>query len=140
VAVVASRFNDDVVSRLIGGALEALREMGSGSEDVPVHRVPGAFELPLGARRLAATGQWDAIVALGCVIRGETAHSEHVGRVAADGLARVSLDYGIPVGFGVLTTENAEQALARSGGEGGNLGFDAAVAAVGMAATLRTMG
>jgi 6,7-dimethyl-8-ribityllumazine synthase len=138
-AIVAARFNDAIVARLIAGALEALAATGH-TEDVPIHRVPGAFELPLGARGLASTRRWDAIVALGCVIRGETAHFDHVGRVAADGLARVALDYGTPVGFGVLTTGNTEQALARAGGEHGNLGFDAAVAAVSMAATLRTLG
>jgi 6,7-dimethyl-8-ribityllumazine synthase len=130
-AIVASRFNGAIVDRLVEGALEAFRATGTPPEKVTLVRVPGAFELPLAAARLA--GAHDAVVGLGCVIRGETAHYEHVARVAADGLARVQLDSGVPVGFGVLTTDTVEQAQARAGGQEGNLGFSAAMAVVEMA-------
>jgi len=137
IAIVAARFNERFVGQLLEGALAALERMGTSREDVRVVRVPGAFELPLAAKRLAESGGYDAIIALGSVIRGETSHFEHVSRAAADGLERVSLDYGIPVGFGVLTTETPEQAAARAGGDKGNIGFDAAMAAVEMASVLR---
>lgn len=137
VAVAAARFNDHIVGRLIEGALSALAETGTHRDAVTLVRLPGAFELPLVVRGLAESGRYDAIIALGCVIRGETAHFEHVSRVAADGIARVSLDHRIPVGFGVLTTDTTEQALARAGGAAGNSGFDAAIAAVEMMALLR---
>lgn len=138
--IVASRFNEGFVGKLLDGALAALGRMGTRPEDVRIVRVPGAFELPLAARGLARSGACDAIIALGCVIQGETSHFEHVSRAAADGLERVALDYGIPIGFGVLTTETPEQAAARAGGECGNLGFDAAVAAVEMAFVLGDLG
>ena len=137
IAIAAARFNDHIVGRLLDGAFTALRETGTPREEVRVVRVPGAFELPLAARRLAQSGAYDAIIALGCVIRGETPHFEQISRAAVDGLERVSLDYGIPVGLGVLTTETAGQAAARAGGDQGNRGFDAAVAAVEMVSLLR---
>lgn len=138
-AVIAARFNEDIVSALLEGALAALDRTGTPAADVRIVRVPGAFELPLAARALAGSGGVDVIVALGCVIRGETAHYEHVSRAAVEGLQRVSLDSGIPVGFGVLTTETEAQARARAGGEKGNLGFDAAMAAIRMAVLLRDL-
>lgn len=125
------------MDRLIDGALEAFRNTGTRSEDVKIVHVPGAFELPLGAQRLAEATETDAIVALGCVVRGETPHFEYVCRAATDGLLRVSLDLGIPVAFGVLTTDTVDQAMARAGGEAGNKGFDAAIAVIEMLQRLR---
>jgi 6,7-dimethyl-8-ribityllumazine synthase len=140
-AIVASRFNTLIVDRLLEGALEAFSRCGTPADRVGVLRVPGAFELPLAASRLAASENYDALVALGCVVRGETPHFDHVSRAATDGLERVSLDFGIPIGFGVLTTEDMAQARARSGGESGdmgsNRGFDAALAAIQMFQLLR---
>jgi 6,7-dimethyl-8-ribityllumazine synthase len=131
-AIVASRFNAQVVDRLVDGALEAFQSTGTSPDRVRVVRVPGAFELPLAVGCLLDTGDYDAVVALGCVVRGETPHFEYVSRTASDGLGRVSLDYGIPVGFGLLTTDDVEQAMARAGGDVGNKGFDAAIAAIEM--------
>jgi 6,7-dimethyl-8-ribityllumazine synthase len=131
-AIVASRFNAHVVDRLVEGALEAFDQKGTPRDEVPVFRVPGAFELPLAVGCLIDTGDYDAVVALGCVIRGETPHFEHVSRTSTDGLAQVSLEYGVPVGFGVLTTDDLDQAMTRSGGDVGNKGFDAAIAAIEM--------
>ena len=139
VVIVASRFNRDIVDRLLSGALDALEQTGTGRDEVRVVRVPGAFELPLAARRLADSGEYDAVVGLGCVIRGETSHFEHISRAVTDGLERVSLDSGVPVGFGVLTTDTVDQALARSGGGAGNRGYDAAVAALEMVQLLREL-
>ena len=133
IAIIVSRFNESVSSRLLDGALEALYRNGAAENCVEVCKVPGAWELPIIARRLAATGRYDAIVALGCVIRGETAHFEHVSRGAVDGLARVQLDTGIPIVLGVLSPENMAQAMARSGGEVGHAGVRAAEAALEMA-------
>lgn len=139
-AIVASRFNAHVVDRLVDGALEAFRKTGTEVGEVALVRVPGAFELPLAAAYLADNEEYDAIVALGCVIRGQTPHFELVSRAATDGLGRVALEFGIPIGFGVLTTDTLEQAMARSGGANGsagnNRGFDAAMAAIEMARLL----
>lgn len=137
IVIAAARFNDHIVSRLVEGAVDALIRLGTLREEIQIVRVPGAFELPLAARELARSGQYDAIIALGCVIRGETPHFEHISRVAADGLERVSLDYGLPVGFGLLTTNTSEEAIARAGGQHGNTGSNAAVAAVEMACLLK---
>jgi len=138
-AIVASRFNARIVDRLVEGALEAFEKTGTVSDGVKLLRVPGAFELPLAAQRLAEASEYDAIVALGCVVRGETPHFEYVSRAAADGLLRVSLELGIPVAFGVLTTDTVAQAMARAGGEAGNKGFDAAIAAIEMVHLLRDL-
>ena len=134
-AIAAGRFNQEIVDRLLEGALSALEKTGTPRDGVKVVRVPGAFELPLAAQRLALN--CDAVIALGCVIRGETPHFEYVSQAAAQGLERVSLDSGIPVGFGVLTTDNVAQAQARAGGEVGNRGYDAAIAAIEMLQSLR---
>ena len=139
IAIAAARFNDHIVGRLLEGAIGALEQTGTPRAAIPLVRVPGAFELPLAVRHLAESGEYDAIIALGCVIRGETPHFEHVSRAAADGLQRVSLDHGIPIGFGVLTTNTLQQAIARAGGAVGNSGFDAAVAAVEMVAVVRAL-
>ena len=130
VAIVVSRFNEDVTRRLLAGAETALREHGVPATSVDVLWAPGAFELPVLAEAAAASGRYRAIVALGCVIRGETPHFEYVAGEAARGLGNVALAHRIAVGFGVLTTENEEQALARAGGPAGNKGFEAAEAAL----------
>ena len=134
-AIATSRFNAAIVDRLLEGALEALRRTGTERDDVTLVSVPGAFELPVAALRL--TRNHDAVIALGCVVRGETPHFKYVSEAAAQGLQRVSLDSGVPVGFGVLTTDTVEQALARSGGDHGNRGYDAALAAIEMVSLLR---
>lgn len=130
IAILASRFNDLVVSRLIDGARDALLRHGVEDADLSLIRVPGAFELPLTADKLAASGRYVAIVALGCVIRGDTAHFDYVAGGAANGLMQVALDHGLPIGFGVLTTDTMEQALDRAGGKSGNKGADAALAII----------
>ena len=136
VAVVCSRFNDEVTSRLLDGAVTALRGAGVREQDLLVVHVPGAFELPLTARRLAQSAQWDAVVALGAVIRGGTDHYDHVCRAATDGLLRAGLDSDVPVLFGVLTCDNEEQALTRAGGAHGNKGADVALDALRMCSVL----
>jgi len=136
VAVVVARFNEIVTRRLLAGALDGLRARGVANEDVDVAWVPGAFELPMVARRLAASGTYDALICLGAVIRGETAHFDHVAAQAATGIRAAAEATGIPVIFGVLTTDTLEQALARAGGDHGNKGWDAATAALEMASLL----
>ncbi len=132
-AVVASRFNHEVVEKLVDGALDALVRHGAAVDDVDVVWVPGAWELPLAARRLLATERYDAIVAVGAVIRGDTPHFDFVAGEASRGLATASTDFDVPIGFGVLTCDNDEQAEARAGGVHGNKGWDAALAALEMA-------
>jgi 6,7-dimethyl-8-ribityllumazine synthase len=139
IAVVVSRFNRFVTDLLLEGARERLAELGVDDASVTVAYVPGAFELPLAAQRLAATGDHDAVVCLGAVIRGDTDHHIHVGGQAAAGCQRVQLDTGVPVGLGVLTTDTLEQALERAGGRHGNKGADAAAAAVEMVDLLRQL-
>lgn len=132
-AIIASRFNGPIVEALLEGALRALADTGTSPEQVDIVRVPGAFELPLAAAVLADSEEYDGLIALGCVIRGETPHFDHVSRAAADGLQRVTMDFGVPVGFGVLTTEDAAQAHARSGTDPeNNGGYAAAMAAIEM--------
>lgn len=140
IALVASRFNAHVVDRLVQGALDALLAHGADSGLLELVRVPGAFDLPPVARRIAESGRCDAIVALGAVIRGETAHFDFVAGECAAGLARVASDTGVPVAFGVLTTEDEAQAMDRAGGREGNKGADAALAAVELASLLRKLG
>jgi 6,7-dimethyl-8-ribityllumazine synthase len=139
VAIVASRFNETITRQLLEGALSGLRRCGLDEAGTTVAWVPGAFELPLAARRLAASGEFDAVIALGAVIRGATAHFEHVAGQAAAGLTRAGLDTDVPVVFGVLTTDTIEQAIERSGTKAGNKGFDAALGAVEMADLLRQL-
>ena len=133
VAVVASRFNQRIVERLVDGALDALVRHGVAADDVDIIWVPGAWELPLAARRLLASERYDALVAVGAVIRGDTPHFEYVAGEASRGLATASTDFETPIGFGVLTCDNGEQAEARAGGAHGNKGWDAALAALEMA-------
>jgi 6,7-dimethyl-8-ribityllumazine synthase len=135
-AVAVSRFNEVVTSRLLDGALAAFRRHGVSDADVEVAWVPGAFELPVVARSLATSDRFDAVVCLGAVIRGETDHYRHVAGEAAAGIQRVTLDTGVPCIFGVLTTDTLEQALDRAGGEHGNKGWDAAIAAIEVAGLL----
>lgn len=139
VCIIVSRFNLIITERLLEGARDALLSLGVAEEDLDVVRVPGAWELPLAARGVAARG-YDAIVALGCVIRGETAHFERVSRAAIDGLARVQLDTGVPIGLGVLSPQDMAQAMARSGGEAGHAGVQAAEGALEMASLRGRLG
>ena len=135
-AVVASRFNDFIVRPLLDGALDAIRRHGGDLEDVDVAWVPGSHELPLVARRLALSGRYDAVICLGTVIRGATAHFDYVAGGAASGVSSVALETGLPVIFGVITTENIEQAIERAGTKAGNKGFEAAVTAIEMASLM----
>lgn len=129
VGLVAGRFNESVVDRLVAGAADCLRRHGVGEDAIELAWVPGSYELPLLARRMAATGRFDALVALGCVVRGQTPHFSYVAGQAAE-VGRVGLDADVPVAFGVLTTETFEQAVDRAGGKLGNKGWDAALAAI----------
>ncbi len=138
-AVAASRFNELVVRKLLEGTTECLRAHGVAEEDVDIVWVPGSFELPIVARRLAASRAYDAVVCLGAVIRGETAHFDHVAGQAAAGIRRAAEQTGVPVIFGVLTTDTLEQALDRAGGKHGNKGWDAATAAMEMASVLERL-
>jgi len=140
VAVIVSRFNEEVTTRLLEGARDALRRHRLPDSHVDVVWVPGAFELPVAAEAAAASERYDVIVALGCVIRGETPHFEYVAGEAARGLGNVALAHRIAVGFGVLTTETLEQALARAGGPAGNKGVEAAEAALQTADVLDRLG
>ena len=139
VAVVASRYNAEVVQRLLDGAVARLKEHGIGANQITVVLVPGAWELPLACRRLAEAGSHQAVIALGCVIRGGTPHFEYVCNEASRGVIQAALDTGVPVSFGLLTCDTMEQALARSGGQSGNKGADAADAALEMAGLLRAL-
>jgi len=140
VAVVASRFNDDVTKLLLEGALLALAGMGLDPETVPVVWVPGAFEIPLAAKQLAESGERDAVICVGAVIRGDTPHFDYVAGECASGISRVALATGVPVAFGVLTTDDRDQAFARAGGAEGNKGAEAAATAVEMVDLLRQLG
>src|SRR5262245_2733942 len=135
IAIVASRFNSEITDRLLAGAQEALR----GLAEVTLFHVPGAFEIPLAAKQAALSKRFDAIVAIGCVIRGETAHFEYISHVASTGIAQVGLETGVPVTFGVLTVETDEQAMARSVPGGDNKGYHAAQAAVEMVRILKKL-
>lgn len=128
IALIASRFNDFMVNSLIGGAVDYLVRHGANKEDLTIIRVPGAFEMPIVAKKVADSKKYDGIIALGAVIRGATPHFDFVASETTKGLAHVSLEYGIPVGFGLLTTDNMEQAIERSGSKAGNKGVEAASA------------
>jgi len=130
VAIVAARFNDFVVARLIDGAVDALVRHGASEKNLEIVRVPGAYEMPLVVRKLALSRRYDAIVALGAVIKGDTAHFDFVAGECSSGVARASFDSGVPVGFGVLTCDTFEQAIDRAGGKAGNKGAEAALAAL----------
>ena len=139
VGIVAGRFNEFITSKLVGGAMDGLFRHDVKDEDVDIAWVPGAFEIPLVASKMAKSGKYDAVICLGAVIRGDTTHYDYVCNEVSKGIATVSLESGIPVMFGVLTTENIEQAIARAGSKGGNKGYDCALGAVEMVNLLRTI-
>lgn len=140
IAIVASRFNEFITGKLISGAEDALLRHGVAEDEIHLAWVPGAFEIPLAAKKLAQSGKYDAVICLGAVIRGSTSHYDYVCSEVSKGIASVSLETGIPVLFGVLTTENIEQAIERAGTKAGNKGFDCAMAAIEMADLLRGIG
>ena len=138
-AIVVSRFNSFVTDRLLGGAMDALTRSGADPEAIDVVKVPGSWETPMVAGELARQHRYDAIICLSAVIRGDTPHFDYVAAEAAKGIAQVASETGVPVSFGVLTTNTLEQAIDRAGAKGGNKGFDAAMTAVEMANLLRTL-
>jgi len=137
--IVASRFNEFITARLLDGALDALRRHGADEDKITVARVPGSYEIPLIAKKMAASHQYDAVICLGTVIRGATPHFEYIAGEVAKGVAMVGLETGVPVLFGVLTTDSIEQAVERAGTKAGNKGFDAACSAIEMANLLREL-
>ncbi len=139
-AIVAARFNEFIVERLVAGAVDALIRHGASEKNLELVRVPGAFEMPLVVRRLALSKRYDVVIALGAVIKGETAHFDFVAGECASGVARAAADTGVPVGFGVLTCDTMEQAIDRAGGKAGNKGAEAALAALEMANLLKRLG
>jgi 6,7-dimethyl-8-ribityllumazine synthase len=138
-AIIVSRFNDFVSSRLVNGAMDALIRHGADDQSVVLARVPGAFEIPLTAMRFAESGRYDAVICLGAVIRGSTPHFDYVAAEVSKGIASVALETKVPVTFGVLTTDNLEQAIERAGSKSGNKGWDAAMAAIEMVNLFKTM-
>ncbi len=138
-AIVVSRFNSFITDRLLGGALDGLERTGAAPDAIHVVRVPGSREIPLVARELAASGRYHAVICLGAIIRGETAHYDYVAQEASKGIAQASLETGVPVIFGVLTCDTLEQAIDRAGAKSGNKGFEAALNAIEMANLLRQL-
>jgi len=138
IGIIVSRFNSFISERLVDGAMDALGRHGVLEEDISIVRVPGAFEIPLTARKLADMNLFDAIICLGAVIRGATPHFDYVSAEVSKGIASVGLDKGVPVIFGILTTDNIEQAIERAGSKSGNKGFDAAVSAIEMVNLFRS--
>ncbi|MEW6078592.1 MAG: 6,7-dimethyl-8-ribityllumazine synthase [Thermodesulfobacteriota bacterium] len=132
-ALIASRFNDFITERLVAGAVDALIRNGAADKDIALVKVPGCFEIPLAAKKLAAAGTYDAVICLGAVIRGATPHFEYISAEVSKGIAQVGLESSVPVIFGVITTDTIEQAIERAGTKAGNKGWDAAMAAVEMA-------
>lgn len=139
VGIIAARFNEFIVGKLVGGAMDALLRHDVREEDIDLAWVPGAFEIPLIAKKMAESGKYDAVICLGAVIRGATSHYDLVCNEAAKGIAHVSLDSGVPVLFGVVTTENIEQAIERAGSKAGNKGYDSAMAAIEMVNLVRAI-
>ncbi|MFQ5736519.1 MAG: 6,7-dimethyl-8-ribityllumazine synthase [Thermodesulfobacteriota bacterium] len=138
-ALVVSRFNDFISERLLEGAMDTLLRSGASEADIAIVKVPGSFEMPVAAKTLARGGRYDAIICLGCVIRGSTPHFDYVAGEAAKGIAKVSLEYERPISFGVITADNLEQAIERAGTKSGNKGRDAALTAIEMASLLKTL-
>jgi 6,7-dimethyl-8-ribityllumazine synthase len=138
--IVVSRFNSFITERLLQGAVDALQRAGATDQDVDVVHVPGSFELPLAAKKLAATGRYNALIAIGCVLRGETTHYDYVCSETARGLQLAQMDGGVPIMFCVLTCDTLEQAIDRAGLKGGNKGFEAGLGAVEMAQLVRKLG
>lgn len=136
-AIIVSRFNSLVTQRLLDGAMDALRRHGADENSITIAWTPGSFELPLVAKKFAQTGKYDAVICLGCIIRGDTPHFEYVASETAKGIAQVMLETGVPTVFGVVTADTLEQALERAGAKAGNRGFDAAMTAMEMANLLR---
>ncbi len=138
-AIVVSRFNDFITSKLLDGALDALKRHETPEENIYVAKVPGAFEIPLVAKKMASTKNFDAVICLGAVIRGATSHYDYVCNEVSKGIAQVGLQTGVPVIFGIVTTENIQQAIERAGTKSGNKGFDAAISAMEMANLLKSL-
>jgi len=139
-ALVVARFNDFITSRLLTGAVDTLQRHGCPDAQMTVVRVPGSYELPLAARKLADTGRYDAIICLGCIVRGQTPHFEYIAAECAKGVAQVALESGTPVTFGVITADTLEQAVERAGAKAGNKGSDAAMAAIELASLYAQLG
>ena len=138
-AIIASRFNEFISSKLMEGAIDALVRHDTSKKDITVCWVPGAFEMPVVAKKLAVTGAYDAIICVGAVIRGATSHFDYVANEVSKGIASVSLDTGVPISFGVLTTDNIEQAIERAGTKAGNKGFESAMAAIEMVSLFKEL-
>ena len=139
VGIVVARFNEFITSKLLGGALDALHRHEAKDEDIDVAWVPGAFEIPLAAKKMAESGRYDAVIALGAVIRGATSHYELVSNETTKGVAQTSLATGVPVMFGIITTENIEQAIERAGSKAGNKGYECALGAIEMVNLFRQL-
>ena len=139
IGIVASRFNEFITSKLIGGALDGLKRHDVNDDDIELAWVPGAFEIPLIASKMAKSGKYDAVICLGAVIRGSTSHYDYVCNEVSKGIAAVSLETGVPVMFGVLTTDNIEQAIERAGTKAGNKGYDCALSAIEMVNLIRNI-
>ena len=137
VGIVVSRFNNFITEKLLAGALDGVKSHGGAEENVTVVRVPGAFEIPLVAERMAASGRFDALICLGAVIRGDTPHFEYVSDAVTRGIGQAMWHYRVPIGFGVLTTNNVDQAMERSGSKDANKGYEAALTAIEMVAVMR---
>lgn len=138
-AIIVSRFNDFITQKLLDGAIDALSRHGAKEEDIEIFRVPGSFEIPLTAKKIAQKGTHDSIICLGTIIRGATPHFEYVASETAKGIAMVSLDTGIPVAFGIITADTIEQAVERAGTKSGNKGWDAALVAIEMTQLLKKL-
>ena len=138
-AIIVSRFNDFITNKLLGGAVDALVRHGAAEQNISVIKVPGAFEIPLAAKIAAEKKTYDAVICLGTVIRGATPHFDYVAAEAAKGIAAASMDTGVPIAFGVLTTDTIEQAVERAGSKSGNKGWDAAMVAIEMAQLLKKL-
>ena len=139
IGIVVARFNEFITSKLLGGAVDGLVRHGMNEDDVDVAWVPGAFEIPLIAKKMAKSGKYDAVIALGAVIRGSTSHYDYVCNEVSKGVAAASMESGVPVMFGIVTTENIEQAIERAGTKAGNKGYDCALGAIEMVNLIRTM-
>ena len=139
VGIIASRFNEIIVNKLLGGAVDGLVRHGVEEENITAAWVPGAFEIPVAASKMAKSGKYDAVICVGAVIRGDTSHYDYVCNEVSQGIAQVGLASGIPVLFGVVTTENIEQAIARAGSKAGNKGYDCALSAIEMVNLMRQM-
>jgi 6,7-dimethyl-8-ribityllumazine synthase len=137
--IIVSRFNSFITDRLLAGAMDALTRSGAAADLIEIIKVPGSWEIPLVAGEVARTHRWDAVICLSALIRGDTPHFDYIAAEAAKGIAHASLETGVPVSFGVLTTNTLEQAIDRAGAKGGNKGFDAAMSAIEMANLLRTL-